>query len=216
SNEQVAAVVGNKVTIIGLGTTTITASQAGNAEYAVASDVSRELVITKVPQEITFEPIGDRSADAPSFEIIASASSGLPIIFTVSGPAAIEGNEISLKGTPGVVSVTATQGGNDIYSPAEAVIRAFEVLAVPVTGVQDLRKEGISIYPNPIYDRLIIELAKNNRAVAYVSDAGGTVVLEQRLEANSNQLDVSSLSSGLYFVKIQLEEKVLYHKVVKE
>src|SRR5690606_31575002 len=157
SNEQVATVVGNKVTIIGLGTTTITASQAGNAEYAESSDVSRELVITKVPQEITFEPIGDRTSDAPSFEIIAFTRSGLPIIFTVSGPAAIEGNEISLKGTPGVVSVTATQGGNDIYSNAEPVVRTFEVLAAPVTGVQDLHKEGISIYPNPVYDRLIID-----------------------------------------------------------
>src|SRR5690606_10723191 len=137
STEQVATVVGNKVTIIHLGTTTITATHAGDYEYEESSDVSRELVITKVPQEITFEPIGDRSADAPSFEIIASASSGLPIIFTVSAPAAIEGNEISLKGTPGVVSVTATQGGNDIYSPAEAVIRTYEVLSAPITGVQD-------------------------------------------------------------------------------
>lgn len=216
SNEAVAAVSNNSVSIVGIGTTIITVTQLGDEEYAPATEVSRELIITKVPQQITFEPIMDRPSGAPDFEIVGFASSGLPVVFTVSGPAAIEGSTISLKGTPGIVSVTATQEGNDIYNPAESVVRTFEVIAAPVTGVQDLRNEEISIYPNPVYEWLTIKLAKTNQAVILVSDAGGNIVLKNRLRAVSNQLDFSSLSSGIYFIKIQFADKVLYHKVIKK
>lgn len=216
SNELVATVLGNKVTIIGLGTTTITASQAGNAEYEAATAILQDLTVTKAPQEITFEPLSDIPSDAPDFDIVASASSGLQVDFSINGPATLEGNTISLTGTPGTVKVTASQGGDEVYSPAETIIRTFEVTAAPVTGVIDLQKEGITIYPNPIHDRLNIELAKTHQAVIYVSDGGGNVVLEQKLGTNSNQVDFSSLSNGLYFIKIQLADKVLYDKVIKE
>lgn len=216
SDEAIATVLDGRVSIEGIGETMITASQPGNEEFEAAANVSIQLSITKVPQEITFEPLTDKLTDDSDFELVVSSSSGLPIAFSVSGPATIEGNSISLKGTPGKVVVTATQGGDEIYNPAEPVIRTFEVMAAPVTGVIDLRKEGITIYPNPIQDRLNIELAKIHQAVIYVSDGGGNVVLEQRLETNSNQVDFSSLSNGLYFIKIQLADKVLYQKVVKK
>lgn len=216
SNEEVATILNNKITIVGLGMTTIIAMQPGDAEYAPATEVSRELIITKVPQQITFEPLVDRLSDAPDFEIAASASSELPVAFTVSGPAAIQGNTVSLKGTPGIVSVTATQGGNDIYSSAEPIVRTFEVVAAPVTGIQDLLKEGISIYPNPILETLTIELGEARQAVVFIIDVGGNIVMQHNLNAASNLLNFSSLTSGFYFVKIQLKNTVLYQKVLKE
>ncbi len=46
SNTSVATVVGNIVTIQGVGTTTITASQSGNANFLAATDVARTLTVT--------------------------------------------------------------------------------------------------------------------------------------------------------------------------
>lgn len=46
SNTSVATVVGNMVTIVGSGTTTITASQIGNANYNAALDVAQTLTVT--------------------------------------------------------------------------------------------------------------------------------------------------------------------------
>lgn len=46
SNTSVATVVGNMVTIVGSGTTTITASQIGNANYNAAVDVAQTLTVT--------------------------------------------------------------------------------------------------------------------------------------------------------------------------
>ncbi len=216
SEEAVATVSNGRVSIVGIGETMITASQPGNEEYEPAEIVSRELVVTKAPQVITFEPLMDMLSDAQAFDINAFASSGLEVVLSISGPATLEGRTVSLKGTSGMVSITATQGGDDFYSAAEPVVRTFEVLAAPVTGVQDLLKEGIAIYPNPVHEHLAIELNKESQAIIYVSDAGGNVVLEKRLKPSVNQMDFTSLSSGLYFIKIQLADKVLYQKVVKK
>ncbi|HEV7783553.1 MAG TPA: MBG domain-containing protein [Chitinophagaceae bacterium] len=53
SNPAVAIVAGNNFHIVGAGTTTITASQAGNAGYFPAPDVSRILTVNKANLAIT-------------------------------------------------------------------------------------------------------------------------------------------------------------------
>jgi hypothetical protein len=47
SNTSVATIIGSNIHIAGAGTTTITASQAGNAGYSPAADVSRPLTVNK-------------------------------------------------------------------------------------------------------------------------------------------------------------------------
>ena len=49
SNEAVATVSGSTVTIVGVGSTNISASQAGNANYAAATDVVQSLTVTAAP-----------------------------------------------------------------------------------------------------------------------------------------------------------------------
>jgi uncharacterized repeat protein (TIGR02543 family) len=55
SNTSVATIVGNTVTIVGVGTTTITASQSGNTNYNSAADVAQTLTVTLADiEEIIF------------------------------------------------------------------------------------------------------------------------------------------------------------------
>jgi len=53
SNTAVATIVGNTVTIVGAGSTTITASQASNTNYNAAADVPQPLTVTKAALTIT-------------------------------------------------------------------------------------------------------------------------------------------------------------------
>ncbi|CAL2106316.1 exported hypothetical protein [Tenacibaculum sp. 190524A02b] len=53
SDTNVATISGNTVTIVGAGTTTITASQEGDATYDAASDVQQELTVTTRAIEVT-------------------------------------------------------------------------------------------------------------------------------------------------------------------
>ncbi len=83
-------------------------------------------------QFITFEDIADQQTDSDPIELIASASSNLPVSFSIlSGPATLSGNILTLTGAEGVVSVRASQAGDATYNPAADVIREFTVSSDP-------------------------------------------------------------------------------------
>ncbi len=79
-------------------------------------------------QSISFEPVGTKKTTDPPFKLDASATSGLPVEFKVlSGPATIDGDTLTLSGESGLVTVEASQDGNDAYFPALSLTRIFYV-----------------------------------------------------------------------------------------
>jgi uncharacterized repeat protein (TIGR03803 family) len=60
----------------------------------------------------------------------ATATSGLPVNYLVSGPATILGNTLTFLG-PGTVTVTAGAPGNGVYAPAAEVTQAIRVSGQP-------------------------------------------------------------------------------------
>ena len=69
-------------------------------------------------QTINFNPISSQTYGNLPISLVASASSGLPVAFTVvSGPATISGNVLTISGA-GTVAVNANQTGNSNYNPA--------------------------------------------------------------------------------------------------
>lgn len=120
SNESVATISGSTLTIVGAGTTTLTATQAGNSRYNAAS-ATKEMVVNKSSQTITFEPIADVNLfDSTTVTVKVSASSGLPVSLALSDMdvATISGNVITINQT-GVISILANQEGDNNYEPAE-------------------------------------------------------------------------------------------------
>lgn len=80
-------------------------------------------------QAISFLPIPNKLISDPPFTVEASATSGLPVTFTIlSGPATVNGNIVTLSGTPGLVEVEASQPGGGQSDPGEPVIQRFQVL----------------------------------------------------------------------------------------
>ncbi|MEI7660824.1 MAG: LamG-like jellyroll fold domain-containing protein, partial [Bacteroidota bacterium] len=89
-------------------------------------------------QAISFPPIPSQLTTAAPFDISATATSGLPVMFeVVSGPATIAGNTVTLTGAAGEVSVKATQPGNSTFNAATPVINKFMVLD-PILHVPDI------------------------------------------------------------------------------
>ncbi|HVF81366.1 MAG TPA: PA14 domain-containing protein [Flavisolibacter sp.] len=89
------------------------------------------ITIGLLPQTITFPPLANVSFGTGAITLLATASSGLPVSFSVvSGPAAIAGNLLTLT-APGTITIRATQDGNDQYDPAPEVIQSFTVSAEP-------------------------------------------------------------------------------------
>lgn len=75
-------------------------------------------------------------------------------------------------------------------------------------GLSDLRDQSsIKMYPNPAVDQVTVALANNTFPVdASIYTLTGQKVLQQTLGNNSNTLEVSKLSPGIYFVVIRSDE----------
>lgn len=88
-------------------------------------------------QAISFPQIPDKLTTDEPFEIEGSATSGLEVLFEIiSGPATVDGDEITVTGA-GEVIVEATQPGDDTYDPAEPIQNTFMVLD-PMLHVPDI------------------------------------------------------------------------------
>jgi hypothetical protein len=111
----------NAVTLLGGGRVTVRAWQPGNSNYNAAATVQRSFTVARLPQFITFGAFSRQVfGDAP-FALSASASSGLPVSFSVlSGPAVMSGNIITMTGA-GLVVVRASQSGDATNAPAPNV-----------------------------------------------------------------------------------------------
>ncbi|CAD5252326.1 MULTISPECIES: MBG domain-containing protein [unclassified Imperialibacter] len=120
SDESVVLVEGAKVKIIGAGTATLTASQAGDENYEAANTVEHLFNVARSPQEIAFAELAGKTFGDEPFELSASTNSGLDIVYTSSDEtvATIEGSLVSIVGA-GETVVTARQIGNANYEAAE-------------------------------------------------------------------------------------------------
>jgi endonuclease I len=129
SNPNVATVLGNVVTVVGVGTTIITASQNGNAFYNAATSVSQSLTIIKATQTITFNALANKVLTDTPFTLMATGgASGNAITYVSSNPAVatVSGNVITIVGT-GITNIIASQLGSTNYSAATDVVRSLSV-----------------------------------------------------------------------------------------
>ncbi len=120
---------GTTLTPRGATSITLRATQAGDGNYLPAS-VDFVFVTTKQNQSITFAALSNTASDAP-ITLSATATSNLPVAFSVvAGPAGVAGNTLTVTGA-GLVIVRASQPGNDTFNAAPEVDRAFVAAAPP-------------------------------------------------------------------------------------
>ncbi len=113
---------GSVVTFLNAGNCGVIASQAGNSSYAAAPAVGQIIVVNNsASQTITFNAIPAQKVGA-SLTVSASASSGLPVTFSIvpNGNCSLSGSSVTFL-NPGNCGVVASQAGNNVYSPAAAV-----------------------------------------------------------------------------------------------
>jgi hypothetical protein len=130
SNTPQVCGVGNStmVAIFTAGLCSITASQNGSANFAAAIPVTRIFPVLAAQQTITFAPPPSVTPPVAPFAVTASASSGLPVLLTSGAPdvCTVANSVVTITGA-GLCSLTASQSGNQNYSPALAVTRTFTV-----------------------------------------------------------------------------------------
>ncbi len=127
SNTTVATLSGNQVDANSTGTADITALQVGNGTYAPARYI-RTLTVDKDDQAILFQAPGTKTFGDTDFNLSATASSGLPVSYSIDNPevATISEGTIHITGA-GTAIITASQGGNNLYYPAVDIAHTLTV-----------------------------------------------------------------------------------------
>lgn len=175
---------------------------------AVSQQWTINAILPKQPQTITFNPIEDQFLEAGSLTLSATASSGLPVSFdVVSGPATLSGNEVSFTGL-GVVTISASQAGNEQFFAAAPVEQSFEVITI--TG---LERESFQlvVYPNPTTDVLTVQTQDDVR-IKLFNSYGGEVMDIQPNVGNR----ISHLANGIYIVRISGTHGYTTRKIIKK
>ncbi|MCG8410663.1 MAG: T9SS type A sorting domain-containing protein, partial [Bacteroidales bacterium] len=103
------------------------------------------------------------------------------------------------------------QEGNDEYSAAEKEV-SIRILTV---GVNSLHKSGIKMYPNPVKEKLFIELTDNANCVISIYNIQGEVLLSKKANSQRETIDLSLLPNGVYFVRIRDPRNTIVHKIIK-
>ncbi len=99
----------------------------GNDNYESATDVVTD-EIAKADQTITFDPLTDKVMGDADFDVAATATSGLPVTFTVGdgSTCTISGTTVHLTGV-GSCTIIANQDGDDNYNAADPVSQTFTI-----------------------------------------------------------------------------------------
>jgi uncharacterized protein (TIGR03437 family) len=149
----VCRVSGSTVTVVGAGTCTIIASQAGNGYWAAASPVTRNFIVGPGSQTIAFPAPGTVELGVGPFALSATASSGLPVSFSSVTPAVctVAGITVTIVAV-GTCSITANQAGNANYIAAPSVTQSFTVgaggpPAIKAGGVVPIYSSATNIQP---------------------------------------------------------------------
>jgi hypothetical protein len=206
-----ASISGSSVTITQAGPVTIRATQSGGDNYiAVTADQSFTGVSgTKTAQTIAFGPLSNVTTDVASITLSATATSGLPVSFTiVSGPGFLIGtNTVSFTGAPGVMTIRASQAGNDTFAAAPDVTRSFTVAnASPDTFFGDLTDDP-GTAGDPSRGELIqsggprLEAKTGDiAAVIYTGTRRGNIIVVSPLLSLNVSLDFTLNDNGTYTV----------------
>jgi hypothetical protein len=111
---------------VGSYTITITQGTLTAANYTFVL-VNGTLTITgATTQTVAFGALPGVTYGVAPIGLSATATSGLAVSYTVSGPATVSGSSLTITGA-GAVTVTANQVGNNTYAAAPAVPQGFSV-----------------------------------------------------------------------------------------
>jgi hypothetical protein len=209
SNTAVATVTGNTVTIVGGGSTSITANQSGNATYDPAAAVAQILNVNAINQTISFAALPIKTFADPAFNLSSTASSGLPVSFASLNTtvATVSGTTVTIVGG-GTATIVASQAGNSNYNAASSVNQTLTVNPAGQTitfGTIPAKTCGISPFdPGATASSgLPISYTSSNAGVATASGnvltvvAPGSSIITATQTGNANYLAASSVSSTL-------------------
>jgi catechol 2,3-dioxygenase-like lactoylglutathione lyase family enzyme len=113
-------------------------------------------------------------------------------------------------------TVPTSLGGINYYSAAgtNALYIDDMVFSDTNVGIQDFATKGFSVYPNPVNNVMNLQANENISKVA-IYNVLGQEVYSAKINAMTSSVDMSSMASGAYFVKVNINGTEGTVKVIK-
>lgn len=161
------------------------------------NNVNKEIeLINNSNYEIQIEDIHINGLDSENFKILPGFN--LPLIIQANSKLTIE-IEFSFE----------NQG---LYSAALIIIPEFgdsisiDLKAnVLINSVPYFRYSSLNFYPNPATEKLTIESPNEELQFIEIRDMKGKLILELSKEKSINEIDISNLTNGTYFISVTTE-----------
>jgi trimeric autotransporter adhesin len=201
SNTSVATIVGSNIHIVGGGTTTITASQAGNAFYFPAQSVAKTLTINKANLAVKVaDTVRNYGESNPPFVITYSGFvlGEIPAALTSQPTATTTATATTAPGYyPIVLSGGVSNNYNFVYANGTLTI-------LPATGSEQPNMQAFMSGSNILTVRVFS--ASPDIADVILYDMTGKPVLKKNVFLPKGfitvNMSVSGLTSGLYSVVV--------------
>ena len=216
SDPGVAEVTGNQLTFISAGTAKITATQAGNVNYAAGSESVDIMVTDKQIQTITFTllkttyKVGN-AAITLSASTDATGLTGFTFSSSDPGVAEVTGNQLTFI-SAGTAKITATQAGNVNYAAGSESVDITVTVIESILGTSSI-EEGAVLYPNPTSGVLYLDMEADE---VRVYDIRGRLLKELFGMVRSVDFDHGMGVAGQYIVEVVLNGRSTRYLIIKE
>jgi hypothetical protein len=94
------------------------------------------------------------------------------------------------------------------------VTASFSTNCAGITGINEINSQNISIYPNPVINKLFVELENQQVTEMVIIDYSGRLV--RSISNNTNNIDVSELTQGVYLLKVLTENGISTNRFIKK
>jgi hypothetical protein len=180
--------------------------------------------IQKVDSVVVSEPLVVSSTDSIVPASDSLSADGEIYIFASGGTPPYKFSLDSLNFYPNSVFSNLSAGSYTYYILDSNNCSFTGKSDVRVTSVKNIEfGEGIQVYPNPVGQNLFIQFDRNwaaSEVNVTISAANGSTVFSAQYGTLSfpNKLDinVNKLSTGIYFLKIQVGEELILRQLIKE
>ena len=128
----VCSITGSTVSFTAVGTCTVNANQAGNANWNAATQVQQSFAVGKGTQVITFTSTAPSSAvvGGSTYPVTATATSGLAVTLTIdavsAGDCTLSAGVVTMVHA-GSCTIDANQGGNANWNAATQAQQSFTI-----------------------------------------------------------------------------------------
>nr|WP_319273400.1 T9SS type A sorting domain-containing protein [uncultured Draconibacterium sp.] len=156
----------------------------------------------------TLSCVDSDSTDTHSFYLVSGDGDSGNQFFTIKGNKILSNVMFDYESQNSYsIRVQTEDGKGGMFSKSFTIEITNEV----EVGVQNLfDSDDIKIYPNPVTDKITVELTNSKPLHMIVVDGLGNKVLEQTLYNQSNEINLSNLVSGFYIMNL-IEGNTIVH-----